>query len=78
MLSIQLLKLWFKKQLTFDERVKLFKDHLPADIAIGIALFFCAASKAIEPHVLTYLESLSDQLMKEAEAVIKASETDGE
>ena len=71
-------KQWFKKQLTFDERVKLFKDHLPADIAIGIALFFCAASKAIEPHVLTYLESLSDKLMQEAEAAIKASETDGE
>lgn len=68
----------FKKQLTFDQQVQLFKEHLPADVAIGIALFFCAASKALEPHVLTYLESLSERLNQEAEAVIKASPNDGE
>jgi hypothetical protein len=55
----------FKKQLSFVDKCELFKKHLPADVAIGIALFFCAASKKLEPLIATYLEELTDKLEAE-------------
>jgi hypothetical protein len=49
-------KLWGKR-MTYDERVKHFKDHLSADVGIGITLFFCQAYDKLSPIIATFLES---------------------
>ena len=48
--------MFWKKHLTFSQKVELFKD-LPSDTANSISLFFCTVSPKLEAIIKNYLES---------------------
>lgn len=64
-------KFW-KKKLSFTEKVELFKRELSADVGLAIGVFFCKASKELEPIIENFFQkqmeamnSLTNQTLKE-------------
>lgn len=56
------LKFW-KKKLSFTERVELFKS-LPAPVGNGIALFFCKVYPILEKGIENYLAKAAQRAIK--------------
>ena len=57
----------FRRKLTYQEKVEVFKKHLTADVAMGVTLFFWTASIELLPLMLDY----STKQMQEVTEMVK-------
>jgi len=67
----------FRKPLEFQQRMKLFKDHLNLEIGFGVAVFFCKVSEELPNLMQSYLEAelmKVDNLLNEAKEMIRQVE----